>query len=371
MIVFSTCWQPQDTGFGDDSASIVNYRIESSICPSFSLEESCAYHNLLLQAGLETSYALNLTGEILPIAGRVYYIRVSAENEATRGASRLLMLPFVMTVQNQDVSLASEDELLVKWDLILPLQLGSSYILRVANASGGLSFFESAYAVDDTECIQVEGRCSVNLPLNFMDSSTTTLLTVSVVYQLFDGTLGPVSSKQIPIIGPPSAPLILDQILQTSEKWSVHWTRPSIFWTEAHAQPVGYLVQIWCGGESMELIYNDSASVQSPVFVSNFSADWGYAGSLRALTLVPEDVEAVVVTQPALICQQGQKINVSVTARNRAFKSPTAVITQKLAAPPSEVGGLRFVEYTGGVTLFWEQVRVSLIIMYCMQVLLC
>jgi len=96
MIVFSTCWQPQDTGFGDDSASIVNYRIESSICPSFSLEESCAYHNLLLQAGLETSYALNLTGEILPIAGRVYYIRVSAENEATRGASRLLMLPFKM-----------------------------------------------------------------------------------------------------------------------------------------------------------------------------------------------------------------------------------------------------------------------------------
>ena len=196
-------------------------------------------------------------------------------------------------------------------------------------------------------------------------------LPVSVGLQNLCSEKGLSSDTSIQIIGPPSAPLILDQILQTSEKWSVHWTRPSIFWTEAHAQPVGYLVQIWCGGESMELIYNDSASVQSPVFVSNFSADWGYAGSLRALTLVPEDVEAVVVTQPALICQQGQKINVSVTARNRAFKSPTAVITQKLAAPPSEVGGLRFVEYTGGVTLFWEQVRVSLIIMYCMQVLLC
>lgn len=161
----------------------------------------------------------------------------------------------------------------------------------------------------------------------------------------------------ITVIGRPSQ-LHVDEIEQSQTMWNLQWTRPDRFWSESAALPADYLLALDCGESKMEIVYNDSASVARPSFVSVLNAQWEYVDSSRAVTLSAEGSEGILALPVPLTCRQGDEIAISVTARNRVFNSPVTTIRQRVIAPPSEVVGLRSEEYPGGITLFWKQVRI-------------
>ena len=162
----------------------------------------------------------------------------------------------------------------------------------------------------------------------------------------------------ITIVGPPSVPVMIGRVSQSSTRLSLQWTQPSRFWMETDSQPVDYLVMVSCGSNSMQAVYNDSVGVRALVFVSNLTARWQSNGEIQTVTLFPEDSGMFLLSPLPLVCQQGGNLNISVMARNRVFNSPTVSSSSlKLLAPPSQVEGLRSEEYTGGVTLFWQQVH--------------
>jgi len=71
--------EPMDTGYGDGSA-VVEYIVETSICPDFSETPACVYHSQFLD-GL----SLNFTRFVFTVAGEIYYIRVTAQNQIGGG----------------------------------------------------------------------------------------------------------------------------------------------------------------------------------------------------------------------------------------------------------------------------------------------
>ena len=88
-------WQePTDTGYGDTSAP-VGYCVETSICPSFADIEECIYRALETSVGNGLA-GLNLTREVLEVAGETYYIRVTAFNEIGVGNPNQVQQSFMI-----------------------------------------------------------------------------------------------------------------------------------------------------------------------------------------------------------------------------------------------------------------------------------
>ena len=109
--------EPMDTGYGDGSA-VVEYIVETSICPDFSETLACVYHSQVTGAS-----SVELGREALERGAEIYYIRVTAQNEIGAGQEESVEQQFMMTAMELEVEQSGED-LQINWQYsVLDLSL--------------------------------------------------------------------------------------------------------------------------------------------------------------------------------------------------------------------------------------------------------
>jgi hypothetical protein len=139
-------WEkPMDTGYGDGSA-VVEYIVETSICPDFSETLACVYHSQVTGAS-----SVELGRETLERGAETYYIRVTAQNEIGAGQEESVEQQFMMTVMELEVEQSGED-LQINWQYSVLDQPELKFVVSVTS-SDGLMAEEMVYLVTEyTAC---------------------------------------------------------------------------------------------------------------------------------------------------------------------------------------------------------------------------
>ena len=139
-------WEkPMDTGYGDGSA-VVEYIVETSICPDFSETPACVYHSQVTGAS-----SVELGRETLERGAETYYIRVTAQNEIGAGQEESVEQQFMMTVMELEVEQSGED-LQINWQYSVLDQPELKFVVSVTS-SDGLMAEEMVYLVTEyTAC---------------------------------------------------------------------------------------------------------------------------------------------------------------------------------------------------------------------------
>lgn len=121
--------EPMDTGYGDGSA-VVEYIVETSICPDFSETPACVYHSQVTGAS-----SVELGRETLERGAEIYYIRVTAQNEIGAGQEESVEQQFMMTAMELEVEQSGED-LQINWQYSVLDQPELKFVVSVTSSDG-------------------------------------------------------------------------------------------------------------------------------------------------------------------------------------------------------------------------------------------
>jgi hypothetical protein len=345
-------WQaPEDIGIGDGYAA-VEYVVETSVCPDFSVTAACVYH---LQVTPEKS--VHLGQEALQNEAEIYHIRVKAKNVFGAGPGVEIQQQFKMTAMELRVEQPGM-HLQLSWHYTVLDQPGLKFVVRV-NSSDGSMAKEDVYLAADVRCTESSckaGMHDAEVPITLPEGPEADRYSVTVTVENGDGDQGLPVEAGVYVIGPPStvAPLSITDV--SLSKWSYKWTHPINFWQGEVSHPAVYEIEVRCGGASMDLLYNVTSSLKSGIARGDLVAKWQSGLTTRELKLTPDDTVMRVSagSSSELVCYPGDNVSFSVVARNRLFEGPESSVTKRVLASPTKVQGLTSVEYEGGVTVTWQ-----------------